>query len=87
MPKAPAEEIYINGFRYTLNEKKGKEMFINRKCGTCYYHKVDNMGEWYCGNQRSDHYCEYTDYNDDCIDWHERAERRLKSEEDSDTVY
>ena len=50
-------------------------MFINRQCGTCKYHKTDNMGEWYCGNQRSDHYCEYTDYNDDCIDWQKRTER------------
>lgn len=53
-----------------------EKMIVNKKCGTCVFHKTDEHGEWYCGNQRSDYYCDYTDYNDTCIDWQKRAERK-----------
>ena len=43
-------------------------------CGTCKHHKPDLFDgeDWRCDNERSQHYCLETDYQDSCEDWEER---------------
>ena len=43
-------------------------------CGKCQYHKTDEKGEWYCGNELSDYYALETDYNggEDCVDYEDK---------------
>lgn len=40
-------------------------------CGNCRWHLCDN-GDWFCNNQNSDMYEEFTEYNDECDSFEER---------------
>ena len=47
-------------------------------CGKCKHHKPDNpyggdINEWYCVNEDSDNYTDYTEWKDSCENW--EAER------------
>lgn len=46
-------------------------------CGKCRYHKPDSshggdIKEWYCNNEDSEYYTDYTEYTDSCEEFEER---------------
>lgn len=48
-------------------------------CGKCKFHRAvrtdkgsDNVVDWFCDNNESDNYTDYTDYGDSCEDFEER---------------
>ena len=44
----------------------------NECCGTCRYHRCDEDGCWFCGNDRSEFYVDWTEYDDVCDEYEER---------------
>lgn len=54
--------------QHEINEQHRKTF-----CGTCKYHRREDA-QWICGNEISDYFSDYTDYDDYCEDWEERNE-------------
>ena len=47
-------------------------------CGTCKYHKFENVNDGYvCVNSDSEYCADWTEYSDCCEEWEERDERQI----------
>ena len=46
-------------------------------CGECKHHKYDKEadGSWYCNNDRSEFFGDWTEYTDRCDEWESKDER------------
>lgn len=45
----------------------------NKVCGTCKHHCPANLsGDWWCCNDDSEFFLDYTDYRDRCDEWEGR---------------
>lgn len=43
------------------------------RCGTCKYHRRDDTTDgWFCANEESDYYSDFTEYKDKCEEWEGR---------------
>lgn len=46
-------------------------------CGECRHHKYDREsdGSYFCNNDRSEYFGDWTDYTDSCDEWESKDER------------
>ena len=48
-------------------------MKTEKVCGTCFWHKKDELGDWYCVNEQSEKCTDFTWYTDSCDEYEERG--------------
>ena len=42
-------------------------------CGTCKWHKHEQLNDWSCDNHDGEYFGDYTEYSDSCPDYEERG--------------
>lgn len=52
---------------------EGRVRSMEQCCGTCEYHKFENVNDGYvCVNSDSEYCADWTEYSDCCEEWEER---------------
>ena len=64
-----------NKLNYQRYWKKESANSMDKRCGTCKWHKFENISDGFvCVNSDSDYCADWTEYGDSCEEWEKRNE-------------
>ena len=64
-----------NKLNYQRYWKKESANSMDKCCGTCKWHKYENISDGFvCVNSDSDYFADWTEYGDSCEEWEKKNE-------------